>query len=514
MFSAGHYQFFWLALLAAGSLIYLRLPSIRNHATPPARSTTNALLGSCLITALLSTLINSSFIGWLSCVLLVGTTLYAWAGRGGLRQGAGGIIALLLITPLPGQLDQDLILGMQHIASRFASWILDSFGVFHFRQGVVLVSETNGFLAEEACSGIRSLFSGIFAIIFWGLLYRFPWWRHAINFLQAIGWVLFGNALRIAIVVWVEDKTPYSIASGLAHELLGLLTFFLIAGLTLSFDRLIFGLILGSNDSDELATEAAATQDTAPLSTSVESNRMHPIWIVGFAAVAILAVRLNFAGSGTPITESLASLPTPEQSDIPADIDGWRALDFEHVVRSRESIQGENSFIWRLAKGPETAAVSLDGDWDDYHDLTYCYTGLGWRVDTTHNYESLVGNSADPATANQNYSVLKLSKPTGEQGLVVFCGIDQYGKIVQPQIKLGQNTLTHLKEKSINSLRIAIGMAPLESIRKTTYVPPVTTLQVYYAPNGPMNEQVVEEITGLFFKSRELARQSQRFNQE
>ena len=514
MSSAGHYQFFWLAFVAVGSLFYLRLPLVRQHATKPASRVVNGLLGVCLLTAVFATLINSSFTGWMSCVLLVVTTLYAWAGRGGLRQGVGVIVALLLLTPLPGQLDKGLILGMQYLASQFASWILDAFGVFHFRQGVVLVSETNGFLAEEACSGVRSLFSGIFAIIFWGLLHRYPWWRHAVNFFQVIGWVLFGNALRIATVVWVEDKTPYSVASGLPHEILGLLTFLLIVGLALSFDRLLFDLILRRHDSGDSLEMDTAIEGKIKRPIVVQPSRVHAGWIVAFAVVALLAVRLNFVTEGTPIAESFESLPSPEQTDLPAEVEGWQVRDFEHIVRGSESLQGENSFVWSLAKGSEIAAASLDGDWADFHDLSYCYTGLGWQVETIQDYDSLFEGATDQAENSQNYSVLQLSKPTGEQGLVVFCGIDRNGKIVQPQIKLGQNTAIHLKEKSINSLRIALGMAPLDSIRKTTFSGPVTTLQIFYTPGGPITQPATDQIRGLFFKTRDLIKQSRRFSPE
>ena len=508
MSSEGHYQFFWLAIIATVGLFYFRKQAISDAATAPLKSIINVLWACCLVAVVTANLINSSFLGWLSFLLFLTTTLYHFAGRSGLTTGAGCLTALLLLTPLPGQLDEDLIIRLQHLASQFASWILDAFGVFHFRQGVVLISETNGFLAEEACSGIRSLFSGIFAIIFWGFTQRFPWWRHGVNFFQVIGWVLLGNALRIAMVVWVEDKTPYSVASGMPHEMLGLLFFLLIVGLAISFDRLLFNLLLRAPDPVEPEEDLAFSEQK---NSKLNTSPMHIGWIIAFMAVAALSIRLNFAGTATPIDGSYATLSSPLETDLPTEITGWQVNGYEEIIRNRESIQGERSFVWRLNKGPQNIAISMDGDWDDFHDLSYCYTGLGWQVKTTHNYVSLLSTESESPASDRNFSVLELSKPTGEQGLVVFCGIDRTGKIVQPPIKLGQNTATHLQEKSLNSLRLAFGLQPLASIRATTFRPPVTTLQIYYVPNGPMAENAITAMTDLLFETREIATRSQRF---
>ena len=101
----------------------------------------------------------------------------------------------------------------------------------------MLITEKKQFFAEEACSGVRSLFSSTAAISVLGVYLSYPWWRLIFNLIQTTIWVLVGNALRIATVVYVADSWTDSIASGPAHELLRLGVFLFIFVLALSTDR-------------------------------------------------------------------------------------------------------------------------------------------------------------------------------------------------------------------------------------------------------------------------------------
>jgi exosortase len=110
---------------------------------------------------------------------------------------------LLVIRPVPGSLEQLLTINMQKVASTLAGNILNIMGVLHYKQGVVLKLVGQSFMAEEACSGVRSLFSSITAIVFLGLMNRYHWSRHLFNVMQTIMWVVVLNAFRIAVVVYV-----------------------------------------------------------------------------------------------------------------------------------------------------------------------------------------------------------------------------------------------------------------------------------------------------------------------
>jgi len=371
MWNLAHYQFFPIAIGCAVWLLWSRRSDFLASEKSPNATVQTVLIVINVVMVLVATLIVSSFLGWVSFLLFLSILAYSAKGTTSLRVALPALFALALITPLPGQFDQKLILSMQGWASQFASWILDSVGLLHFRQGVVLVSETESFLAEEACSGIRSLFSGIFAIMFWGLLQRHSWWRHLVNLGQVVMWVLSANALRIAAVIWIEDKTSFSVARGLSHEL----PFFMIFGLAVSFDYFVRFLIPVSVDDAE--EESAADSDSQPQDRPNLQIPMLPVWVVCFAMVGLIALRLTFAGAGTPVVPQVfASMAIPEKSDIPDDLGGWQVTDFKTVTRARDDIQGQSSYVWELASGLESAKLSLDCQWNDFHDLTYCYTEL------------------------------------------------------------------------------------------------------------------------------------------
>ena len=508
MWGLAHYQFFPIVLMAAAWLFADRLDEIRRVRSTPQASTRRFLMLAVLLLVFVSTLLNSSFVGWLSLILFLVTLVYAMFGNG-VKAAMPVFILLMTITPLPLQLDQDLIIRMQQVASSFASWLLDSLGVLHFQQGIVLVSESNQFLAEEACSGIRSLFSAVSAIIFVGLIYRYPIWRHLINVVQTIVWVLFGNSLRIAIVV-MADSSAFPVSTGWRHEMLGLLTFLLILTMAISFDRLI-RLIFPFKVSSP--RELPSTKKKGQPSQEVELEAGFGwAWVVALFVIGIFGVRLMFL-SGSAITGSnFAALDFPVRNDLSTSIGTWTVFDFEHRVRGREDIQGENSFIWSMQRGEQISRVSVDCQWNDFHDLSYCYTGLGWRVKTDHFYPRMGEESM--TALNESYTRLILSKPTGERGLVLFRGLDQFGDEVQPPVKMSQNTLIHVREKLINSLRTAIGMSPLESIRMSTFAPPVTTVQLIILPDKPMDDAMLSDMTTLFQQVKNQIRNSSRFGDQ
>lgn len=509
MWNLAHYQFFPLALLAAIWLFVDRNEEVVRSRSNPVSWIQSVLMSIVLALVVFATLLNSSFIGWISFVLFIATTIYCCVGNGALKA-LPGIVVLMLITPLPAELDQDLIIKMQYLASRMASWILDAVGVLHFRQGVVLVSETSQFLAEEACSGIRSLFSAIAAIVFFGLVERYSWWRNLLNVAQTVGWVLFGNAIRIAAVVRLEDA-GFSVANGWRHEALGIVVFFLIVGFALSFDRLIQLAI--PIDRDDAPVDRSSTSNTGPEESNAWDIQLafKTAWIVALVMVGILSVRLMFGTTDVSFAQTFSSLDFPVQSDLPPKIGDWQVIDFEHVSRSRDDIQGQDSFIWSMKNEDLATRVSIDCQWNDFHDLSYCYTGLGWRVTTDHFYPRFVSEGPEQAGELNRYSQLALSKATGERGIVLFCGLDKNGNEVFPPIKLGQETAIHVKEKMVNSLRQVIGLAPVESIRNTTFAPPVTTVQVVLNPKRPIDDATMNDLKALFFVVREQIKRSDRF---
>jgi len=518
MWNTEHYSFFPLGIAAAVLIWNQRREEIANSANKANPFVAGLLLGSAVITTVLATLLTSGFFGWLSLMLFLLGFLYAFFGSAGTWKSIPVLVMLLAITPLPALLDQKLILSMQHFASLLASTGLDVFGIIHVRQGVVLVSTTQSFLAEEACSGIRSLFSTLAGIVFWGLLHRYPIWRHAVNFLQAIFWVLVYNAARIMTVVMVEDWTDFSIASGWKHDFLGFIVFFIIAGTVLSTDRLIrafFPLSIVDEELDEVSGEKRRVPTATkalwrfPIA-SMPDPRIVYAFVGLFALAGILGLRMFTLA---PRVATIAGkLPALIATSMPEEIGEWKVTEFREVNRGRGDLQGEKSFVWKLTSGERTISVSVDGDWADYHDLGECYSGMGWQASRQFFYPSLRQlASGDETDSSPEVTRLDLKRLTGENGIGFFSSVDRTGKVVLPQSYLGNETGIYIQEKLMTQLGEAFGFGRSKLLRETTFSPPVSTIQMVYFPKGPLDDVTIDALQRLYLDLRKVLARDPRF---
>ncbi|MEQ1830954.1 MAG: exosortase U, partial [Pirellula sp.] len=443
MWKAEHFQFFPIALLAAGVLLYSKrrefVEIVRDsHSGPPAPSTliVSILLSINVMVFSFALLAEFPLLGWLSTLLFLAVIVYASYGWLGLKVACPVFVVLLVIRPIPGGLEQILTTSMQRFASNISSHLLDAMGVIHYRQGVVLVLPTQSFMAEEACSGIRSLFSSITAIVFWGLLHRYHWARHLVNVIQTILWVVVFNALRITLVVWVEDVTEYSLATGLTHDFLGLIVFFCIFGTVLSADQLMASLARSKKDEEEMELNPPT-----PIQWSIASwlhwratHSAVSFWIVVFGLLLIGTFRLQankgFLGMDSATAEQYLGVPTADF--MPPSVGEWTQVSFEHLHRHEHADMGSDSYVWKFANSEHELILSIDGSFNEYHDLSFCYANLGWSVSTDLQYDTLADRIAGQRRDKPDWSKLELRKPTGETGIVLFSAVDRNGSTVYP----------------------------------------------------------------------------------
>jgi exosortase len=537
MWSGEAYQYFPVAIGAAIVLLYMRRGELQRIAfknpedgsdsgdPPPNVWVLSVALSLNAMVFTLAVVTTFSWLAWVSLILFLPTLVYSTYGWSGMKAVMPVALVLLVIRPIPGSLEQSVVVGMQRIASRFSGLLLDAIGIVHYRQGVVLVLPEQSFMAEEACSGIRSLFSSITAILVWGLMNRYHWLRNILNILQTIFWVIVYNALRITLVVWVEHSTDLSIASGWKHDLLGLFIFILIFATTLSTDQLLGVLfpLAGVTDDEEEETERTTSQGFAASVPGVsKSNWLHwnapvkpgIVWICIFAVLTIASLRLSYLEyvyeyNGVSIEQTLVA---PSQDFLPEQIDGWRTVSFKHEQRSMNHEMGADSYLWTLVnKNEKGVIVSIDGVFDDYHELSVCYTSLAWMVSPERFYrksgEPETGVIAEP----ENFTRLNLSKLTGESGLVLFTAVDRNGNVVVPPPARTTDMLLLLKENALSTFRALFGMQAYSGLRDAPFLPPVSTIQMVYQPNSAVTEEDAAEIRSLFLKVREILRASPRF---
>ena len=403
---------------------------------------------------------------------------------------------LLFAIPLPFNSDQTLIQTMQFTASQLSSWILDSVGQVHFRQGVILVTETKQFFAEEACSGVRSLFSSLAAITVFGVAKKYPLWRNLFNLLQTFVWVVAGNAIRIAVVVFVSDNWTEAIATGGMHELLGLGVFALIFSVALSVDRAMQLFIPESEMSGE-EYELSNVVDGKMVSRedARKPKAFNYVWVVAFGFILIFSARISYKiyelNGRIHSTENVMSRIA--SNDLPVEIDGWRVVNFEHKIRTEASLYAPESLMWTLAKADRKLIVSFDGTYPEFHDLTLCYRGLGWSVASEHDYDRI---NTDSDT--ESFSTLNLSK-TNKRGIVYFSAFGVNARSVPPPRI--QSRLDIAKR----SLKMAVGLFDVVKETDRLGVRPISQIQVFESRQSEsISQNDLTESKALFFRIRDL----------
>ena len=113
---------------------------------------------------------------------------------------------------------------------------------------------------------------------------------------------------------------------------------------------------------------------------------------------------------------------------LPNQIGDWMQTESRVVNRSPDDPLGTNSVIWTFEGSGITANISVDGYYSDFHDLSGCYAGLGWELESSRN--RTIGDDI-PLTE------LSLYKDSGEFGLSLFTCLDSTHTHLQPPAPAG-----------------------------------------------------------------------------
>ncbi len=531
MWQTGHYQYFPLIVMVVGWLWYQMSDELLGVAEKPVSNIIAISILGVLALVTVATVFNSSFIGAISMVALFSLTLYTYYGLPGLIKALPLVFVSLFALPLPAKLDSRLIFELQFIASKLASWILDALQQIHFREGVVLKTETHGFLTEEACSGIRSLFSSLAGIAIYGVTMNYPWWRHTFNLVQCLFWVVVGNAFRVAIVVYVSENYSDRIASGRPHDILGLVVFLFIFLLSVSTDRLFGAFVREASEEVELDETKYVESGIEPVgqveyASDVRSTSMRTLcpawvsWVVLPICLSVFVFGARLTYSKTYLNQGLGAyvydrLSFPSETDLPKKIGNWIQVSFEHTNRGKEKLQAEDSFIWTYEYQGLIAVVSMDCPWDEWHDLSYCYSGLGWNTQSSHFFED--GDRFEVGASefeNEQFSQLGMNKNGGESGVVLFSAVDATGKLVTPQFSSGLFSVKSVWQQFLSNLSSGLGLPGDQEAGLKGYKFPLSTIQVFCTPETEITTEQLSELRRLFVDSRKLLIETERFQQK
>jgi exosortase/archaeosortase family protein len=212
-----------LALVAAAAAV----PAVRSiaarKAPPVPLAPCSAALALYALAALAGPVLVQSAIAAVATILLVrhvGGARVPWLPLAGL--------ALLALPVLPS-LDFYLAYPMRLIGAALAAALLRLNGLAVGVDGVGLSWNGSLLLFDAACSGIRMLWASLFLVSGLALAAGFGARRYAGGLGLAIALALAGNAVRAASLFYVENGFVERLQGPLAHEAVGIVSFFLLA---------------------------------------------------------------------------------------------------------------------------------------------------------------------------------------------------------------------------------------------------------------------------------------------
>lgn len=523
MWSRGHYQFFILVIAFAGWIVWDRRDELNRKAETPESKVLLGLLVLSWLLLSMALLAGTSFVGAVG-LLITSVTLAYWVwGAEGTKALLPVAAMLLVVIPLPFQLDTWLILKMQFLASSLASLLLDAAGEIHFREGVVLIGEKRTFLTEQACSGVRSLFSSYAAVAMYTVSSRHSAARAAVNLLQTTVWVIIGNSLRVAVVVYGVTHISEGFGRGSTHEMIGLASFAFIVAMAYSTDRII-QFVLNESESARkpIAKQEAASAGPqaksffAAINASAVPATAAIVLTTMFVVTGLVGARRTWVWLSSPasLIVSKDSIDPPERSDLPDAVAGWEVTDYQIVDRGDGSLLAERSYVWEAKRGNLSALISIDGPYTSYHNLDECYSGYGWNTELTQRYDGLnlsSSNSEDESSETLGYSVLDLSRISGETGLVLFCTVDRFANEVTPQLQAGNLSAKAVWEQLVINFAATLGIsADSVSILRGVQLP-ASGVQLICTPETPLSTEQKRDLTELYLAARESLLRSSRF---
>lgn len=486
-----HYQF--VVLLIPVALLLAVMRSRQASLAPGATGLRAVLWTVGIVSAAAAVLAASPFVAAVAVMLNLLAAIYEAGGRNLLRSLLPIWALTWLAVRLPFDGDKWLVTGLQSIATRWASGVLDLGGVRHVANGHAIRLPEQDFFIDQACSGVHSLFAALAFAGFFSVASRRGLVRTLLLLAATVFWVLVANVLRIGAVVVLSTRYDLPVTEGMGHELLGVTTFIVAVALIMSTDRLLL-FFVPERDHGPLVvspeTRSRKQWFNRPEKSVLPSlaARRRRGWI-GLGLVATAFVALAWGGRQLPSAEpasyqsqvlSIDGFKPAVIDDLPAEWNEWERVGFQVQHREVGDLAGELSRIWTYRKGRLLVAVSIDGPYDGWHDLTWCYTGRGYQIDAEQD-----------ATDSQNltHTELQMTDELGRNGLVLYSAFTESDRHVSPPRAARYDALTR---RILAAVQQRVGAPPAKRDER------VYQVQVFTESGLGFSSTERDEIESLF----------------
>ncbi len=394
-------------------VIFLVLLHEARSGTPrylPSSLLTHGVAGSLLVLGLLSLCASGLYaaaVGWshavvactfaLAFVLLAGAALITFS-----RQTVrlipfnwSACVALglwLLSTPIPPGSYTRLTMGLQMMVTEAVLQSLHLLGIAAERHGNIIELATTTVGVEDACSGVRSLISCVFAGFFFSAtLVRRTWARGLLIALAAPVAIAMNFVRSLTLTLLANRNIDIS---GTWHDATG----FAVLGVTAAF---LGGLALLLERPLKTQSPKPKTQNPEPKSQNPNPARLRAHLPLAASLTLAGALVVFFFANTRPSPRQ--NLPAPDLATIlPAEAPGWHVDTSQSIYQFTETLRthhlAQRTYLRRTAAGVEQltiylaywpagqAPVSLVAS----HTPDACWPGSGWiSAPTPHLRETL-----------------------------------------------------------------------------------------------------------------------------
>ena len=199
-----------------------------------------ALLAASLVLLVLGEMKLSWFLKPYAFVASLVALVWTFFGWRTVRAALPGIIALVLMCPLPGRVQNALTLPLKNTAATLATGLLDLSGVAATLEGnQILLPGVDDLWVADACSGISSLISLVSVAIIACMLWPVAWWVRLLVVVSAIPIAVVLNGVRIWGTGLLSIQYGREAAQGFFHFFEGFVMFGLGALLLLAWAWLL-----------------------------------------------------------------------------------------------------------------------------------------------------------------------------------------------------------------------------------------------------------------------------------
>jgi exosortase len=447
MIRQDYYQHFPLLLIAGIGLAAYRLRKVERIEFQGVLSP-RVILWFTVVVVLTATVfaLPSRWMASLAGISLLVTALNFYGGPRLVAILLGPLMLFAAAIPLPVKFDNYFVVSLQRLATWMASVWLDLAGILHFTSGVSIDTATQGYFVKDACSGIHSVFAAVAVGVGYGVYRHYRVLRVLAFVAQLLFWVVVANALRVFLTVYGQSRFEWDLSSPAYHEALGMVTFATGVLLAISGDHILRYLFSGRRTAEGLR---ATDPDYGDRENRILDRPLSPKIVVTLGGI-ITVLGVGVAGAYFSYSTPTAANVTMEQmaemayldldsidaSSLPTQIAGWKQTGFRSETRGEDSIFGGMvSHIWQYSNGRRNVLVSVDGPYDDWHDLAVCYSGSGWQID---DMRTISQANIFPLKSGVCYACeLRIARPPIDQAEILYICIDPVGNAVKPPDYLG-----------------------------------------------------------------------------